>query len=76
MLDNIEFYWDEQTQHGHYVYENTYTGELTQHARFQPFPDAKGVWWLDNQDPRSKYFEELKTYLKTQDPYADGFRNS
>lgn len=67
MLKNIEFYWDEQTQTAYYLYENAFTGELTKHSKYQPFPDSRGIWWLAGQDPRAKYFAELQNYFRTQD---------
>lgn len=72
MLDTVEFFWDEYTGYAHYVRENTYTGELTPNARHQPLKD---ITWLEpGQDLREKYFSELITYLKTQDPYGPAIR--
>ena len=77
MLETIEFFWDERTNTAYYVDENIRTGELTQHSRHQPFPTRgkHDIDWLEpGQDLREKYFAELVTYLKTQDPYGPAIR--
>ena len=69
MLDTVEYFWDEQFEIGHYTVENTYTGELKQRSVSQPFnwpPKLTSYEAFQN-----KYFAELVTYLKTQDPYGD-----
>lgn len=54
----VEYFWDEASEMGEFIYENDITQELTQERRHKPLPKP---------DPNPvKYFAELEIFLGTQ----------